>query len=426
MIFASVVFLCSLCLTLFLPVCFYDIKSEKEQRNGEYHIEMMEPITRLSGQSSASLQDKLTIKRLRYNISELAKELQLLKGTVGIYEKLEKVLEKDSSLATFGNRLHQNVLLTAISHSGDIFLGELFNRNSDIFYLFEPFHSLRYFRKNRPAEIYDFMVSSFLQGIFNCDFAKFNYFTEFLSRQHIALIHRLSSRTLSSPPLCPEVVTGRYYNIKLCSYLRPPTLSAICKLHAYTVVKTTQLTDLQRLSQLTDADQDGRPEYPFRIVELTRDPRAIIYTLLQEQRQRDNGSESVLTEEARKICNQQLRNIKYAQDSLLTKKERFILVKYEDLISNPLQAVDKLYGFLGIPVSPRVHSWLTNTLMDGFTWPVVQNSDGTVNKHTTLRNLTRSLTEWKTGLTDFQISLVERECSEVMSLLDYETFQKHV
>ena len=423
MTFASIVFLCSFSLSLFLPVCFYDlsVESKREQLN-DYNSEVARRITDPSG-GARDVREKLTIKRLLRNISLLSEELRQLKVTVRIYEKFGKIVEKDSSLTTFGSKLHQNILITSIPHSGDVFLGELFNRNPDVFYLFEPFHSLKYFRENRPPEIYDYMVSSFLQGIFSCDFAKFSHFTEFLSRQYRALVYRLSSRTLSSPPLCPEIVKGRYYNIRLCTYLRPPTLSAICKLHSYTVVKTTQIIDLERLSQL--AGPDGSFEYPFRVVELVRDPRAIAYTLLKEELH-DNVTKAFFARESWKVCTQQLRNIRYVRAFLSKLRDRYIMVKYEDLISYPLRTVNKLYNFLGISMSNRIRSWLTEALRDGFTWPAVPKADRTFSAHTTTKNLTRSLSDWQNGLTDFQIRLVERECSEVMYLLNYKIFRKFV
>lgn len=426
MALASVVFLCSLTLTLFLPsVCYYDVNNEKRGQPNEYNIQMVDTRTQpaAASQRHTTFQERLTVRKLKQNISQLSQELRQYKIAVRIYEKLGKLMEKDSSLASFGNKFHQNVLLTSVPHSGSEFLGELFNQNRDIFYLFEPFHSLKFFRENRPPEIYDSMVSSFLLGIFSCDFSKFHHFTEFLSRQYRALPHRLSSRTLASPPLCPKVIPGLNYNIRLCSYLRPPMLSAICNLHAHTVVKTTQIIDLERLGQLTDWES----EPVFRVVELVRDPRAIVYTLLQEGLLYDNVTESFFTHESRKVCIQQLRNLKYAQNSRLGLKDRYILVKYEDLISKPVHALDELYSFLGMLEIARAHSLLAKVLRDGFTWPAVLNNDGTTGELMNNRkNLTRSLKEWQTSLKEFQIRLIEQECLEIMSLLDYKIFQRNV
>ena len=404
-IFASIVFLCTLCISLFLPVCVFDA-GIREQR---FNIEMLDD----SLISRPQEQETLMVK-LRNNVTKLSRELRQLRATVRIYEKLGKIMEKDSSLATFGNKRHQNVLVSSVPHSGEILLGELFNQHSDVFYLFEPFHSLKYFRQNRPSEVYNSMLRSFLQGIFSCDFSNFKFYTEFLSRHYRALIHRLASRALSSPPLCPEVIYGRYYNIRYCTRLRPPTLTAICKLHDYTVVKTTQLVDLQRLTQLDDGTRN-----PFRVVELVRDPRAILYTQLQES---GNVSEEWVASEARKICSQQLRNRHYLKNSGNKQTNRYIKIKYEDLISEPSKAFEDLCGFLGLSHSRHASSWFTGVLKDGFAWPMVAKDDEMGNSVRKKLNLTQSISEWRGGLQLRQIRSIERECFAVMKILGYNIY----
>ena len=246
-ILASIVFMCTLCISLFLPVCVFDAGIR------EQHIDIDLLEDSYVSPSSRAVEQEAVLAKLRQNVTKLSQQVRQLRATISIYEKLGNVMEKDSSLATFGSKRHQNVMITSVPNSGEVLLGELLNQHGDVFYLFEPFHALKYYRENRPAEVYNSMLRDFLQGIFSCDFGEFHFYTEFLSRHYQALLHRLASRTLSSPPLCPEMINRRYYNIRYCTRLRPPTLTAICKLHDYTVIKTTQLVDLERLTQLTMA-----------------------------------------------------------------------------------------------------------------------------------------------------------------------------
>ena len=403
-ILASIVFLCTLFIPLVLPVCMYEA-GIGEQR---FNIDMLEDS--LITKSSRSPESTL-VKRLQNNITKLSRQLRQLRATVSIYEKLGKIMETDSSLATFGSKRHQNVIITSVPNSGEVLLGELFNQHRDVFYLFEPFHSLKYYRENRPPEVYTSMLRNFLQGISSCDFSHSKFYTDFLSRHYRALLHRLASRTLSSPPLCPEFVYGRYYNIRYCTYLRPPTLTAICKLHDYTVVKTTQLVDLERL-----AEHDDGARNPFRVVELVRDPRAVLNTQFNHS---SNVSESLVTSEARKICRQQLRNRHYLGNPENKQTERHIMVKYEDLISAPSDVFENLCAFLGLSQSKHASSWLDGVLKDGFVWPISIKDGETVNSERKKLNLTRSITEWQRGLKSWQIRLVERECYIVMKILGY-------
>jgi hypothetical protein len=411
--FASLVFLCTLCISLFLPVCVFDA-GIREQNFDE--IDMLEdPLVPRPDPSNRALDQGRIVVKLRHNVTNVSREIRQLRATVRIYEKLGNVMEKDSSLATFGSKRHQNVLLTSLPHSGEILLGELFNQHRDVFYLFEPFHSLRYYKENRPPEVYNSMLRNFLQGIFSCDFGDFNFYAEFLSRHYRAFVHRLASRTLSSPPLCPEMIRGRYYNIRYCTRLRPPTLTAICKLHDYTVVKTTQLVDLERLAQLNDGIRD-----PFRVVELVRDPRAILYAQLRENR--GNLSDSWLAKEARKICTQQLRNKRYLEHPPPKRSDRYVVIKYEELISEPFGVLENLCAFLGLSHSRHAHSWFSEVLKDGFAWPMVGENDGTGNHARKKLNLTRSMTEWQSGLDLKQIRSIERECYSMMKVFGYNVF----
>ena len=406
-ILASIVFLCTLSISLFLPVCLFDA-AIREQAG--FNIDMLDD-PHISQSPRPRRQDAL-VEKLRNNVTKLSRELRQLRATLRIYEKLGKVMEKDSTLATFGSKRHQNVLVTSVPRSGELLLGELFNQHRSVFYLFEPFHSLKYYRENRPPEVYTSMLRSFLQGIFNCDFSHFNFYTDFLSRHYRALVHRLASRALSSPPLCPEVIYGRSYNIRYCTHLRPPTLTAICKLHDYTVVKTTQLVDLETLSQLDDGTRN-----PFRVVELVRDPRAVLHAQLHES---GNVSESWVASEARKICTQQLRNRHHLENSVISQNNRHIKIKYEDLISAPSEVFENLCSFLGLSHSRHVSSWFNGVLKDGFAWPMMAKDEGTGDSARKKLNLTRSISEWQSSLDLWQIRSIERECFAVMKVLGYD------
>lgn len=153
---ATAVFICTVCISLFLPVCVYEARVRQHRIN----IDLLENSFAISQDTRP--RDFTLVERLRKNISKLSKELRQQQATVNIHERLAKVMQKDSSLVTLGNKRHQNVLIISIPHSGELLLGELFNQHRDVFYLFEPFHSLKYFRDNRPPEVYTSMLSGFL------------------------------------------------------------------------------------------------------------------------------------------------------------------------------------------------------------------------------------------------------------------------
>lgn len=405
-ILAFILFLYTLFVSVFLPVCIYDMKETRF-----FKIEMLED------SSETRQKQQIMIDELRSNNTKLLKEIKKLQVTVGIHERLERVTEKDWSLATVGNKRHQNVLITSIPNSGELFFGDFFNHHRDVFYLFEPFHSLEYFKENRHPKEYTALLVSFLQGILACNFERFNFYAKFLSLHYRALIHRLASRELSDPPLCPRVEKGHYYNIRYCTKIQSPTLTAICKLHSHTVVKTTQMTNIETLIRMNSNMLSAK-----RILELVRDPRAILYT---RSKTMENASDDWFAEEARKICRQQWKNREFVEKYKSNGEAiSFTLVKYEDLVTSPFEVFDNLCRDLGLPQSKHARSWLRDAITKGFEWPasVEKMEMGIYSK--TRQNLTHSLSEWSTGLSMKQVRTIEKKCRSAMKKLGYEEHHK--
>ena len=352
------------------------------------------------------------------NCTELEKELTDLRQKVAMYERLNKLLEFNSWMSQHGSKMRQNILILSGEHCGSSLLGELFNQNPQVFYLYEPLRSLDYYRENRPPDVYDAMVTHLLDGIFHCKFDELTYFTNYMSFQYSSLRSRLASRALSAPPLCPENHDHPWYNIRMCTPLKPKTTSAICKLHQHTVSKTIQFSDVHKLSYLMDKES---AEYSLKVVHLVRDPRAIVYThLLHTDNSTGNHTAGVIKDISRKLCSQMLRNIKYAITAPSWLQGKYTLLRYEDLGTNPHQITELVYKFVGIPVAPQVRMWL-DKLTYGVTTKAPQTSSSTSGsiEEFDAKNLTGSVHNWRIQMHYSVVRVIETECYEVMNLLGY-------
>ena len=349
------------------------------------------------------------------NCSELNNEINSLQRKLAMYERLNKFMELDSLASKYGSKMRQNILIISDSAAGSSFLGELLNQHPQVFYLFEPLESLDYYRDNRPESVYDTMVTHLLNSIFHCNFLELSYYTDFLSYQYSALRHRLSSRAISSPPLCPENFNAPHYSIRKCAPLRPQSASAICRLHKHTVVKTIRMKSIHKLSYLMD--NTGPVDYSLKVVHLVRDPRAVLNARVLDS-SHENWTIKSVRDHAQSLCRDMLRNIKYAVSAPAWLQGRYTLIRYEDLATSPHQIAEQLYQFVGVSIAQNVRLWIDRTLREGFVSPSLVNSIYRPVSYSG-RNLTDSVTKWRTQVPYSIVRLIETECYEVMNLLGY-------
>lgn len=349
------------------------------------------------------------------NCSKLYKEIDALRKKLAMYERLNKFMELDSLASKYGSKLRQNILIISDSASGSSLLGELLNQHPNIFYLFEPLESLDYYKDNRPESVYDAMVTHLLNSIFHCNFLELSYFTDFLSYQYSALRHRLSSRAISSPPLCPENLNTPHFSIRKCAPLRPQSASAICRLHKHTVVKTIRMKSIHKLSYLMD--NTGPVDYSLKVIHLVRDPRAVVNARVLHS-SHENWTIKSVRDHAQSLCRDMLRNIKYAVSAPAWLQGRYTLLRYEDLATNPHQIAEQLYQFVGVGIAQNVRLWIDRTLREGFVPPSPVKSIYRQLSYSA-QNLTDSVTKWRAHVPYSIVRLIETECYEVMNLLGY-------
>lgn len=351
-----------------------------------------------------------------HNCTNLQRKIEALEQKIKLYEKLGRFTEEDSLVNHYGNKVRQNILVISNLYCGSSFLGEIFNQHPQVFYLHEPVDSLEYYRENRPENVYDTMVTHLLNGIFHCDFRELAYFTDFISLQYSSIKHRLSSRALSSPPLCPVFTPSHpLFNIRMCTRLRPQTLSAICSMHRHTVVKTVQVDFIHKLSYLMDTE--GPADYALKVVHLVRDPRALIDAKIQNDI-KSNWTTLSLRKNARAMCKDLLLNIKYAVSAPPWLQGRYTLLRYEDLATKPHQITEQLYQFVGINIDTQVRRWLDKrSTTVSFSGMSALNPSGTAEAQD--GSLSDKVFKWRERMPYSVVRIIETECYEVMNLLGY-------
>ena len=91
-------------------------------------------------------------------------------------------------------------------------------------------------------------------------------------------------------------------------------------------------------------------------------------------------------------------------------RNKYVLIKYEDLCVNPKKVVEGILQFLKVPYSNVFDNFINDHMLGG----IVEKG-----WHSTFRNASETLKKWKTELDKKQRNDVEKACRNVIQTLGY-------
>ena len=304
-----------------------------------------------------------------------------------------KTLEKTRTLEeTKAKPFPAKVLILSRGRSGSSFLGDLFNQHKKMFYLFEPMAF-----SIRNLSLYESKSFHVLDDLYRCKFTE-KLYLNFLLRKHG--FFRKKSRTLATfPAQCPRIS-------RISQKCLSKILEFSCKTSSTLVAKvlTHRLPKggLWGIREILNTNQN------LRIVHLLRDPRRIIASMKKAGWFKGQN----FAFKAEYVCSSIWQNIKHVLNDSVYYKDRYKLVVFSDMMSNPSTTVVELYDFLRIgPVPEYIFSWIRrNTLGESSR----HKSMGT---YTTFRNSTKVL-QRKLELSEFEERIVRKYCGAVTEFIN--------
>ena len=361
---------------------------------------------------------------------------------------------KERRYSSTGTKVSAYVLNLAQPRTGSSFLGQLFNQHPDIFYLYEPLHPFAMFKKlNYITEKgYATFVASFLRNLSSCHFNGFQDYFSFISHPGLSSPHfRLSSKSLSSPPLCDSEVWSldtQSEFLKKCPQLDAENVSLVCASKKFVAAKI--LT--QRLPEVILRDLieyfHSRAEIPFKIIHLVRDPRAIVWSIIKmgliekgiethhtgtEVNKRRNQSDTSqliygnrsrnstlgcnFIKQVKLLCDKMNKDVNislYLSSKLST--DQYRIIRYEKLASSPLKIAKNIFEFTGIDFAPEVKDWLQKNSL------LADNNDKRVNElsySTTNKNTTVTINSWRKALSLLETDIIDKQCAEFIRNFGY-------
>ncbi|KAK2921837.1 hypothetical protein Q8A73_001322 [Channa argus] len=320
---------------------------------------------------------------------------------------------------------HKHILLLATTRTGSSFVGEFFNHHGDnMFYLFEPlWHIESMLAKNaNSGTVLAGIYRDVLQGLFLCDFSFLEKFISPPPQDHITtdLFRRESSLSLCEEPVCSPVIKGvfeRYHcKTRRCGPLNLTLATESCLSKQHHAIKTVRVHQLDTLQPLVED-----PRMDVRVIQLVRDPRAVLASRMVAFSSKYQTWKTWAQDGRVPEDNEEVKRLKGNCDNIRMSAEvglsqpgwlrnRYMLVRYEDIARYPIQKAEEMYRFTGIPFSPQAREWILRNTQ------ATQEASGV---YSTQKKSSEQAHKWRFKIPFTLAQVVQRVCGPTMKLFGY-------
>ncbi|KAM7059536.1 carbohydrate sulfotransferase 4 [Molossus nigricans] len=316
-----------------------------------------------------------------------------------------------------------HVLVLSSWRSGSSFVGQLFGQHPDVFYLMEPaWHVWMTFKQSTPWSLH-MAVRDLIRSIFLCDMSVFDAYMKPGPRTQSSLFQWETSRALCSPPACSifprDMIIPPAHCKLLCSKEPFEMVEKACRSYSHVVLKEVRFFNLQVLYPLL-----RDPSLNLHIVHLVRDPRAMFRSREHTEKELMIDSKIVMGQEQQKlqeddqpyyvmqvICQSQLEIYKAVQTLPKALRRHYLLVRYEDIVRNPLAQTARMYEYAGLKFFPHLQTWVHNITRGKGTSSYSFKTDS--------RDALNTSQAWRWSLPYRKVSQLQKVCGDTMKLLGY-------
>ncbi|EHH64772.1 hypothetical protein EGM_18083 [Macaca fascicularis] len=337
----------------------------------------------------------LSLSELDSAFSQLQSRLRNLSLQLGVEPAVEAAGEEEEEEgkeepprpAVAGPRRH--VLLMATTRTGSSFVGEFFNQQGNIFYLFEPLWHIERTVSFEPgganAAGSALVYRDVLKQLFLCDLYVLEHFITPLPEDHLTefMFRRGSSRSLKE----------------------------------HMALKAVRIRQLEFLQPLAED-----PRLDLRVIQLVRDPRAVLASRMVAFAGKyktwkkwldDEGQDGLREEEVQRLRGN-CESIRLSAELGLRQpawlRGRYMLVRYEDVARGPLQKAREMYRFAGIPLTPQVEDWIQKNTQ------AAHDGSGI---YSTQKNSSEQFEKWRFSMPFKLAQVVQAACGPAMRLFGY-------
>ncbi|XP_065518397.1 carbohydrate sulfotransferase 4-like [Lathamus discolor] len=318
-----------------------------------------------------------------------------------------------------------HILILSSWRSGSSFTGQIFSQHPSVFYLMEPAWHVWVKMYQSSAKVLHMAVRDLVRSVFLCDMSVFDAYMS-SQKKKSDLFQWETSRALCSPPACDLfsrsdiIAAGNCRTI--CAKSPFSTVEEACKTYSHVAIKEVRFFDLKVLYPLlTD------PSLNLKIIHLVRDPRAVFRSRENTVADLKRDSNIVVGAERTKgemgpyntmqvICKSHVEIYKAGSQAVPSfLKDRYLLVRYEDIVRDPLALAAQMYRFAELHFTPELQKWVHN-ITHG-------KGQGAQAFDISSRDALKVSQAWRNTLPFQKIEKVQRVCKDAMDLLGYQLIQ---
>ncbi|XP_073440853.1 carbohydrate sulfotransferase 4-like [Dendrobates tinctorius] len=324
-------------------------------------------------------------------------------------------------------RMH--ILILSTWRSGSSFTGQIFSQHPDVFYLMEPAWHVWTSLPGQNIKVLKMAVRDLVRSAFLCDMSVFDaYMPE--KRYKSTLFQWETSRALCSPPACKlfqrtDIISQSSCRT-LCKDYPFDTIENSCKTYTHIVVKEVRFFDLQSLYPLLED-----PSLNLKILHLVRDPRAIFQSRDIAASALSPDNNIILRGIAKNKSEYKKDDIPYKLIEAICESQvdiylsaingshgavdsRYMMVRYEDIVQDPIEKARQMYLFGTLNFTPKLRSWIHNITHGkgrGSTFVINSRDANEVSK------------AWRDILKFETVQKIQNVCSEAMETFGYKLLQ---
>ncbi|XP_050167461.1 carbohydrate sulfotransferase 6-like [Myiozetetes cayanensis] len=317
-----------------------------------------------------------------------------------------------------------HILILSSWRSGSSFVGQLFSQHPSVFYLMEPAWHVWVTMSQNSAKVLHMAVRDLVRSVFLCDMSVFDAYMPW-KRNLSDLFQWATSRALCSAPACDSFqrtdITSEMACKTLCGRYPFSKVEEACKTYSHVVIKEVRFFDLKVLYPLlTD------PSLNLKIIHLVRDPRAVVKSREQSVKAlaRDNGivlsTNGTKVEDSKyKVMQEVCRSHVQIYETATLKppnflKNRYLMIRFEDLVRDPLSEISEMYKFADLNLTPRLKSWIYN----------ITHGQGPGKKKEAFKITSRDAVSvsqaWRNVLPFQKVKKVQEVCKGAINMLGYQ------
>ncbi|KAM5142246.1 carbohydrate sulfotransferase 3 [Mantella aurantiaca] len=393
----------------------------------------------------SKVSDKLNLKQMPQNIFEInSTDSNVIYAENG---SLISLSELDSAFFQFRKRLanvtlqfggsntflsdtpkttRKHILLMATTRTGSSFVGEFFNQQGNIFYLFEPLwhieRTVTFESMGSNAVGSAIVYRDVLQQLLLCDLYILENFISPPPENHLtrSLFRRGSSKSLCEDPVCTPFVKKAFekYHCKnrRCGPLNMTLAMKACMNKEHVAIKAVRIRQLEFLKTLVED-----PRLDMRIIQLVRDPRAVLASRMVAFSGKYESWKKWALEGAVPIHEDEVQKLRGNCDNIRLSAElglrqpkwlrgRYMLIRYEDIARFPLQKAKEMYQFAGITLTKQVEEWIIKN---------TQASQDNSGIYSTQKNSSEQFEKWRFSIPFKLAQVVQEVCEPAMRLFGY-------